>query len=133
MAWQEGSQDEAGGLPPPPWMATRRFASARRPIQNAAVTHADLTAARWREFSDESATRVARAVADEHDLTLVRVYRHEYAGRWHRVALFERSGMRFSLVPAAGSNSATTGTGSWRQRSRRPTTRRARPSTAYPR
>ncbi|WP_218022348.1 formylglycine-generating enzyme family protein [Nocardia amamiensis] len=68
--------------------------------QNAGMAHADLAAVRWRELSDESAMRVARAVARENDAELVAVYHHEYAGRQQRVALFERAGVRFSLVPA---------------------------------
>ncbi|BDU01077.1 MULTISPECIES: hypothetical protein [Nocardia] len=64
------------------------------------MAHADLAAVWWRELSDESAMGVARAVARENDAELIGVYRHEYAGRQQRIALFERAGMRFSLVPA---------------------------------
>ncbi|TCO64504.1 hypothetical protein [Actinocrispum wychmicini] len=64
------------------------------------MSHADLTAARWRELSDESAIGVARAITRENGLELVGVHDHEYAGRRQRLALFERDGMRFSLVPA---------------------------------
>ncbi len=67
--------------------------------ENASVTHADLTAVRWQEFTDESATRVAGAIARENDAELVGVRHHEYAGRRQRIALFDRAGMRFSLVP----------------------------------
>jgi len=64
------------------------------------VSHADLSAARWRELSDESAVSVARVIARENQLDLVGVRDHEYAGRHQRIALLERAGMRFSLVPA---------------------------------
>ncbi|WP_433490680.1 hypothetical protein [Nocardia grenadensis] len=63
------------------------------------MAHVDLTAARWRELSDESASRVARATARGNSAELVGVRRHEYAGRQQRVALFDRAGLRFSLVP----------------------------------
>ncbi|MGW6335695.1 hypothetical protein [Nocardia rhamnosiphila] len=63
------------------------------------MTHVDLTAARWRELSDESATRVARAIARENSAELVGVHSHEYVGRRQRIALFDRAGTRFSLVP----------------------------------
>jgi hypothetical protein len=64
------------------------------------MSHADLSAARWRELSDDSAVSVARVIARENQLGLVEVRSHEYAGRHQRIALFERAGMRFSLVPA---------------------------------
>ncbi|MBF6466493.1 hypothetical protein IU427_15080 [Nocardia beijingensis] len=64
------------------------------------MTHVDLTAVRWRELTDESATRVARAIARENNAELVGVDCHEHAGRQQRIALFDRAGMRFSLVPA---------------------------------
>lgn len=67
---------------------------------NAGVPHADLSAARWRELSDESAVSVARVIARENQLDLVEARGHDYAGRHQRVALFERAGMRFSLVSA---------------------------------
>lgn len=63
------------------------------------MTHADLTAVRWQELSDESATRVARAIARENSAELIGVQRHEYAGRHQRIALFDRAGMRLSLIP----------------------------------
>lgn len=65
------------------------------------VSHADLSAARWQELSDESAVSVARVIARENQLDLLDVRGHDYAGRHQRIALFERNGMRFSLVPAA--------------------------------
>lgn len=64
------------------------------------MSHADLSAARWQELSDESAVRVARVIARENQLDLVGVRDHEYAGRRQRIALFERAGLRLSLVPA---------------------------------
>lgn len=64
------------------------------------VSHADLSAARWRELSDGSAVSVARVIARENQLDLVEVRGHEYAGRDQRIALFERAGIRLSLVPA---------------------------------
>lgn len=67
---------------------------------NVDVSHAGLSAARWQELSDESALNVARVIARENELDLVDVRGHEYAGRRQRIALFERAGLRFSLVPA---------------------------------
>jgi hypothetical protein len=67
---------------------------------NVGVSHAELSATRWQELSDESALNVARAIARENELNLVDVRGHEYAGRRQRIALFERAGLRFSLVPA---------------------------------
>ncbi|MFC0437815.1 hypothetical protein [Kutzneria buriramensis] len=64
------------------------------------MPHADLTAAAWRDLSDESATEVARAIASENDLALIGVRAREYAGRRQRIAVFERDGLRFSLLPA---------------------------------
>jgi len=64
------------------------------------VSHTDLSAARWQELSDESALNVARVIARENQLDLVDVRGHDYAGRHQRIALFERDGMRFSLIPA---------------------------------
>ncbi|MFQ6226549.1 hypothetical protein [Nocardia sp. NPDC002869] len=63
------------------------------------MTHVDLTAARWRELSDESAMRVARAIARENSAELVGIHSHEYVGRQQRIALFDKAGTRFSLVP----------------------------------
>lgn len=63
------------------------------------VSHADLTAARWQELPEESALNVARSIARENQMALVEVRDHDYAGRRRRIALFERAGMRFSLVP----------------------------------
>ncbi|MFF3867770.1 hypothetical protein [Micromonospora sp. NPDC001898] len=65
------------------------------------MTHADLTVAQWRDRTDESARRIAQSIADRCGLKLVQVYPREYAGRSHRVALFEREGQRFALVPGA--------------------------------
>lgn len=76
-----------------------RLVAVRLLRQNAQVAHADLTAVRWRELSDESATRVASAIARENDVELVGVHFHEYAGRRQRIALFDRAGMRLALVP----------------------------------
>ncbi|WP_218028379.1 hypothetical protein [Nocardia yamanashiensis] len=45
--------------------------------------------------------RIARAIARENDVDLVGVFQHEYAGRQQRIALFERAGVRLSLLPAA--------------------------------
>jgi len=64
------------------------------------VSHADLSAARWQELSDESAVSATRVIARENQLDLLDVRGHDYAGRHQRIALFERNGMRFSLVPA---------------------------------
>ncbi len=82
---------------------TGAYASGLAPYdasrENAGVTHGDLTAARWRELSDESAMRVARAIARENSAELVGVHSHEYVGRRQRIALFDKAGTRFSLVP----------------------------------
>ena len=70
--------------------------------QNTGVPHADLSAARWQELSDEAAANVARAIARENQAELVEVRDHPYAGLSRRIAVFERDAMRFSLVPAGG-------------------------------
>jgi hypothetical protein len=67
---------------------------------NLGVSHADLSAARWQELSDESAVSVAGVIARENQLELVGVRDHEYAGTHQRIALFERAGLRLSLIPA---------------------------------
>lgn len=64
------------------------------------MSHADLSAARWQELSDESAAYIAREIARENQMELVEVRDHAYAGRRQRIALFERDAMRFSLLPA---------------------------------
>lgn len=63
------------------------------------MSHADLTTADWAGLSDEQAHGLAQRIAEEHDLRLVEVRWHEFAGRRHRQAIFDRSGLRFSLVP----------------------------------
>lgn len=64
-----------------------------------AVTYADLSFAQWNAQSDESARRIAQELADRHYLRLAGLERRSYAGRSHRVAVFDRHGMRFALVP----------------------------------
>jgi hypothetical protein len=64
------------------------------------MPHADLSAARWQELSDESAAGVARAIARENQMDLVEVRDHSYADRRRRIALFERDARLFSLIPA---------------------------------
>jgi hypothetical protein len=63
------------------------------------VTYADLTCERWNSHSDDAAQRIAREIADRYDLTIVGLTGTNYAGRSHRVALFDRGGMRFALIP----------------------------------
>ncbi len=64
------------------------------------MTHGDLTAQRWRDLSDEAALRAARTIARENDCELVELVEHEFADRRHRLALFDRAGLRMSLVPS---------------------------------
>ncbi|WP_410816713.1 hypothetical protein [Micromonospora sp. 050-3] len=64
------------------------------------MSYADLTVAQWNNLSDGAARRLAEDIADRHGLTVpVGLQDTVYAGRSHRVALFERDGMRFALVP----------------------------------
>jgi hypothetical protein len=63
------------------------------------VSHTDLTRAAWLKLSDEAATRTAEAIARATDAALVAVAPHAYAGGSNRIALFERGGTRYALVP----------------------------------
>ncbi|WP_328653467.1 hypothetical protein OG598_06250 [Micromonospora sp. NBC_00330] len=64
------------------------------------MSYADLTHAQWNDLSDGAARRLAEEIADRHGLTVpVGLQDTVYAGRPHRVALFERDEMRFALVP----------------------------------
>ncbi|MCG5445786.1 hypothetical protein NIE79_004308 [Micromonospora sp. NIE79] len=64
------------------------------------MSYADLTFTQWSDLSDGAARRLAEEIADRHGLTVpVGLQDAVYAGRSHRVALFERDGMRFALVP----------------------------------
>jgi hypothetical protein len=63
------------------------------------VSFAELTVAEWASRTGESATRIAREIANRHDLRVVQVRVHEFAARDHRLALFERAGLTFALVP----------------------------------
>ncbi|MGC4759003.1 hypothetical protein [Micromonospora trifolii] len=64
------------------------------------MSYADLTFTQWNDLSDGAARRLAEEIADRHGLTVpVGLQDTVYAGRSHRVALFERDGMRFALVP----------------------------------
>ncbi|GAA1420984.1 hypothetical protein [Catellatospora coxensis] len=63
------------------------------------MTYAELTAAAWMDLDDDEARRVALAIADAHGLRLTGLGAHEYAGRVHRTALFDRAGLAFALVP----------------------------------
>jgi hypothetical protein len=63
------------------------------------VPHAELTARQWHGLTDERADRLAREVADRHQLRLMTVGWRQYGGRTHRVALFEGAGRGFALVP----------------------------------
>jgi hypothetical protein len=68
-------------------------------INNAVVSYAELTATQWLDCSDEEAARIAHDIADRHELRLVALRWHGYAGRTHRLALFDRAGLAFTLVP----------------------------------
>ncbi|SCG44233.1 hypothetical protein [Micromonospora coxensis] len=63
------------------------------------MPYADLSFEQWNDLSDGVARRLAQDIADRHDLTVVGLRDTAYAGRSHRVALFDRGGMRFALVP----------------------------------
>ncbi|MBG6105562.1 hypothetical protein IW249_005976 [Micromonospora vinacea] len=64
------------------------------------MSYADLTVAQWNDLADGAARRLSEEIADRHGLTVpVGLQDTVYAGRSHRVALFERDGMRFALVP----------------------------------
>ncbi|MEV4490022.1 hypothetical protein AB0K04_07895 [Micromonospora coxensis] len=65
------------------------------------MPYADLRFEQWNDLSDAAARRLAHDIADRHDLTVVGLQDTAYAERSHRVALFDRSGMRFALVPGA--------------------------------
>ncbi|MEU8007282.1 hypothetical protein AB0B66_39490 [Catellatospora sp. NPDC049111] len=63
------------------------------------MTYAELTAAAWMDLDGDAAHRVASAIADAHGLRLIDLGMHEFAGRAHRTALFDRAGLAFALVP----------------------------------
>lgn len=63
------------------------------------MPYADLRVDQWNDLSEEVAGRLAREIAARHDLTVVGLRDTGYAGRSHRVALFDRGGLRFALVP----------------------------------
>lgn len=63
------------------------------------VSYAELTTAEWLDRSDQQAARVCQEIADRYGLRLLDVRWHEYAGRRNRLALFDRDGMSFALVP----------------------------------
>lgn len=64
------------------------------------VPYADLTCAQWNDLSAGAAHRLVEEIADRYGLAVpVGLRDIVYAGRSHRVALFERDGMRFALVP----------------------------------
>lgn len=71
----------------------------RSGLNNALVPHADLTSAEWADRTDGSARCIALSIANRHDLRLTEIRWHEYAGRRQRVALFDRAGTAFALVP----------------------------------
>ncbi|GAA1557197.1 hypothetical protein GCM10009827_092680 [Dactylosporangium maewongense] len=68
-------------------------------MHNARVSHADLTVDAWLALSADAAERTAAAIARDVDAELLSVAACSYAGRAGRVALFERDGFRFALVP----------------------------------
>ncbi|MGI5175568.1 hypothetical protein ACQEVZ_04455 [Dactylosporangium sp. CA-152071] len=63
------------------------------------MSHADLTVDAWLALSADAAERTAAAIARDVDAELLSVAACSYAGRAGRVALFERDGFRFALVP----------------------------------
>ncbi|MFF5225561.1 hypothetical protein [Dactylosporangium sp. NPDC000521] len=63
------------------------------------MLHADLTVDAWLALSDDGARRTADAIARTVDAELLSVTPHSYEGRPGRVALFERDGIRYALVP----------------------------------
>ncbi|GGN87155.1 hypothetical protein GCM10010112_69490 [Actinoplanes lobatus] len=63
------------------------------------MSHVDLTVDGWLALSDAGAAGVAAAIAHDVGAALVSVSTHSYAGRSGRVALFERDGIRYALVP----------------------------------
>lgn len=63
----------------------------------------DLTAAQWNVLTDEGAARLAQEIADRFQMRLLALRWHQYAGRSHRVALFDRAGAVFALVPGGRS------------------------------
>jgi hypothetical protein len=63
------------------------------------VTYADLTFEEWNGLSDGAARRIAQEIADRYNLNVVGLEDMVYASRSHRIALFDRDGMRFALVP----------------------------------
>lgn len=63
------------------------------------MPYADLSFEQWNDLSEGAARGMAQDIADRHDLTVVGLKNAAYAGRSHRVALFDRDGMRFALVP----------------------------------
>ncbi|WBB71503.1 hypothetical protein O7602_17300 [Micromonospora sp. WMMD1128] len=63
------------------------------------MPYADLTFAQWNDLPDDAARRVAAGIADRHGLTPLGLEVRAYVGRSHRVARFDRDGMRFALVP----------------------------------
>jgi hypothetical protein len=65
------------------------------------MSFTDLSLDRWLACTDSEARRTAEMIGREHHCVLVSTVDHEYGGRRGRVALFERDGMRFALVPAA--------------------------------
>lgn len=65
------------------------------------MSHADLTVEGWLALSEAGAGGVAAAVGRDVGAVVMSVDSHTYAGRNGRVALFERDGMRYALVPGA--------------------------------
>lgn len=63
------------------------------------MSFAELTVQDWNALTDQGAGHLAASIAVEHDLRLVTVQAHEFAGRSHRVALFSRDGVVLALVP----------------------------------
>ncbi|MEV4137240.1 hypothetical protein AB0J72_34335 [Dactylosporangium sp. NPDC049742] len=63
------------------------------------MCHADLTVDAWLALSDDAASRTANAIARDVDAELLSVTTHTYERRPGRVALFERDGIRYALVP----------------------------------
>lgn len=75
--------------------------SALLSLRLTVMSFSDLSLDRWLDCTDSEARRTAEMIGHERGCTLVSVAEHEYAGRHGRVAVFERDGRRFALVPAA--------------------------------
>jgi hypothetical protein len=63
------------------------------------MSYSDVDVAHWLGLDDAGAVRLAQGIAQATGSSLLRVQPHSYAGRPGRVALFERDGAFYALVP----------------------------------